>query len=147
MMRRRSFLFLAPACLLAVGKGQAAEGGLPPEVPLPSIAREVTVAEAAAILPQQPLTILDVRSAPEVTSQGRIPGSKHVDFFREDFAQAVLQNLKIDPARPCLVYCAIGGRSRRAAQKLADMGFKEVLVLKGGFNAWKKAGHPVETVK
>jgi rhodanese-related sulfurtransferase len=53
----------------------------------------------------------------------------------------------MDPASPCLIYCALGGRARHAAQRLADLGFKEVLVLKDGYNAWKQAGLPVEALK
>jgi rubrerythrin len=35
-----------------------------------------------------------------------------------------------------LVYCAVGGRSRLAAQMLSGKGFSEILNLTGGFKAW-----------
>jgi rubrerythrin len=50
------------------------------------------------------------------------------------------------PDQPVIVYCAIGGRSRVAAQLLAGQGFKEVYNLKGGIKAWQgaKAVGPTE---
>jgi rubrerythrin len=44
---------------------------------------------------------------------------------------------ELNPDKPTLVYCAIGGRSRVAAQVLAAKGFREVLNLSGGIKAWK----------
>lgn len=35
------------------------------------------------------------------------------------------------------------GSSAGVAQQLLDMGFTDVLVLKGGWNEWSKAGYPV----
>jgi 3-mercaptopyruvate sulfurtransferase SseA len=32
----------------------------------------------------------------------------------------------------------------RCGTKLRDVGFKDVTVLEGGFNAWEAAGYPVE---
>jgi rhodanese-related sulfurtransferase len=37
--------------------------------------------------------------------------------------------------------------SVRAAQQLMEMGFPQVMVLKGGYGAWKKAGYPLEPKK
>ncbi|VAV83833.1 hypothetical protein MNBD_BACTEROID02-1730, partial [hydrothermal vent metagenome] len=36
------------------------------------------------------------------------------------------------------LYCRSGGRSRKAAKILAEMGFKEIYDLKGGYMAWEK---------
>jgi rubrerythrin len=43
---------------------------------------------------------------------------------------------EIDSDKPILVYCAIGGRSRVAAQMLSGKGFKEIYNLSGGIKAW-----------
>ena len=69
--------------------------------------------------------------------------AKQLDFFHEQFAKEVLK-IGLDPAKPCLIYCALGGRAKRAAGVMAQAGFKEIVVLTDGFNAWKKAGKPVE---
>jgi len=42
------------------------------------------------------------------------------------------------------IYCAIGGRARRAAEKMSKLGYKEILLPKGSFTAWKEAGKPIE---
>jgi len=43
---------------------------------------------------------------------------------------------EIDSHKPVLVYCAIGGRSRVAAQMLAGKGFNQVINMAGGIKAW-----------
>lgn len=78
----------------------------------------------------QEVTILDVRQPGEY-EEGHIPGAKLVPM-------AVLTDSlhEIDRSKPVLVYCAIGGRSRIAAQTLAGKGFDQVINLSGGFKAW-----------
>jgi rubrerythrin len=44
---------------------------------------------------------------------------------------------ELDPEKPTIVYCAIGGRSRIASQFLAGKGFGEVYNLTGGIKAWE----------
>ena len=87
--------------------------------------------------------MIDVRSAVEFAEHGHLPHAQLVDYLRMDFVAAV-GTLKVDPAKPCIIYCALGGRARRAAEKLAKAGYKEILLPKGGFMAWKNAGKQVE---
>jgi rubrerythrin len=49
-----------------------------------------------------------------------------------------LSELKRD--KPAIAYCAIGGRSRAAAEMLAGRGFAEVYSLAGGIKAWQGGG-------
>lgn len=78
----------------------------------------------------QDVTVLDVRQPGEY-AEGHIPGAKLIPMA------ALTESLHdIDPARPVLVYCAIGGRSRIAAQTLAGKGYDHVINLSGGFKAW-----------
>jgi rhodanese-related sulfurtransferase len=115
-----------------------------PEVKLPPQAREASLEEVQKLIVGNPdIGILDVRTADEVTDLGRIAGAKHLDFFNEKFADE-LTKLGLDPAKPCIVYCALGGRAKRAAAILAQAGFKDIVLPSGGFNAWKKAGMPIE---
>ncbi|GAB6909867.1 Sulfurtransferase [Desulfosarcina cetonica] len=76
------------------------------------------------------VTILDVRQ-PKEYEAGHIPGA----------VLAPLPDLtdylpKLDKTKPVLVYCAVGGRSRVAAQLLSGQGFTNILNMAGGFNAW-----------
>ena len=136
---------LIPALLLI---GLVASAAPPlPEVKLPLQAREAPLDEVQKLIAEHPDTgILDVRTAEEVAELGRLPGARHLDFFNEHFA-VELPKLGLDPAKPCVVYCALGGRAKRAAAVLAEAGFKNILLPVGGFNAWKKAGKPVEAGK
>lgn len=80
-------------------------------------------------------TLLDVRQPTEYESE-HLPGAKLIPL--PDLGERIDE---IDAAKPTLVYCAIGGRSRIAAQMLSSKGFKEVYNLSGGIRAWasKKA--------
>lgn len=75
-------------------------------------------------------TLLDVRQAEEYES-GHIPGAKWIPL-----PELSSRLGEIDAQKPTLVYCAIGGRSRVAAQMLAGKGFQEVYNLSGGIKAW-----------
>ncbi len=44
---------------------------------------------------------------------------------------------EIDPSKTSMVYCAVGGRSRVAAQMLSGKGFKNVINVSGGYKAWQ----------
>ena len=51
---------------------------------------------------------------------------------------------KYDKTKPIFVYCRVGGRSAKAADKLSQMGFKEVYNLEGGIIQWTESGFPVK---
>ncbi len=86
-------------------------------------------------------TILDVRQPWEYEKE-HISGAKLIPL-----PQLSEKIGELDPEKPTIVHCAIGGRSRVAAQLLSGQGFKEVYNLKGGIVAWKgeKATGPVES--
>lgn len=112
----------------------------PPSVVLPATARYVTVAEARELLNQGKLGgIVDVRTPDEVSGKNHLPGARYVNLFVANFDESI-QRLELDRTRPCLVYCALGGRAARAASRLDALGFKEVLILQGGFEAWRRQG-------
>jgi rhodanese-related sulfurtransferase/rubrerythrin len=74
--------------------------------------------------------LLDVRQ-PEEYEAEHLPGAKLIPL-----AELGARISELDPEKPAIVYCAIGGRSRVAAQVLAGKGFKEVFNLSGGIKAW-----------
>lgn len=81
--------------------------------------------------PHGSVTILDVRQPGEYQG-GHLPGAKLIPL--PDLGERVNE---LDPAKPTVVYCAIGGRSRVAAQMLAGKNFREVYNLSGGYKAWQ----------
>jgi sulfur-carrier protein adenylyltransferase/sulfurtransferase len=78
-------------------------------------------------------TLLDVRQPEEYQSE-HLPGAKLIPL--PELGGRVPE---LDAQKPTIVYCAIGGRSRVAAQVLAAKGFREVFNLTGGIKAWSSA--------
>ncbi len=52
--------------------------------------------------------------------------------------------IEFDPERRLILYCSSGERSAIAAATLRSMGYRDVRVLEGGIEAWKREGLPVE---
>ena len=76
------------------------------------------------------VTLLDVRQ-PKEYETAHIPGSHLIPMGELDKRLE-----ELDPNEPVVVYCAIGGRSRVAAQMLAGKGFTQIYNLSGGIKAW-----------
>ena len=81
--------------------------------------------------------LLDVRT-PEEFSQGHLENALNINWFDEDFDKQVE---KIDKDETIYVYCKAGGRSAKAQQKLQAMGYKNVVNLEGGYDAWASKKH------
>ena len=82
------------------------------------------------------LAIIDVREYPEYAA-GAIEGSRLVPLSTVEREAA---QWKKD--QPVLLVCRSGKRAAQAASSLERLGFKNVHVLNGGFEAWKTAGLP-----
>jgi len=76
-------------------------------------------------------TILDVRQKGEY-ERSRIPGAILIPL--PELADRIEE---LDPEKPIISYCAVGGRSRAAVQLLTGKGFKEAYNLKGGLKSWE----------
>lgn len=99
---------------------------------------EVTVAELAAILADDPTTpVIDVRN-PEEYAAGRVPGAVLVPMHT---IPVRLQEIPND--RTVYLVCAVGGRSGQVAAWLEPQGYDVVNVL-GGTQAWAMSGLPLE---
>lgn len=98
----------------------------------PAEARETLARRGGAF------TLLDVRQPEEYASE-HLPGATLIPLPELSNRLA-----ELDPGRPTIVYCAIGGRSRIAAQMLAGKGWEKVFNLSGGIKAWRdeKAAGP-----
>ena len=87
--------------------------------------------------------LLDVRTAEEYNGQ-HIEGAQNLDWNAANF-EAQVQ--KLDPTKPVFVYCLSGGRSKKAAGKLAELGFKKIIELNGGILKWNAAGYAEPSAK
>ncbi len=80
--------------------------------------------------------LIDVRT-PEEFEAEKIENATNINWNADDF-EAKCKNL--DNSKPVFVYCKVGGRSAKAAAKLADMGFKTIYNLDGGIMKWNANG-------
>jgi rhodanese-related sulfurtransferase len=83
---------------------------------------------------------LDVRTEAEFQS-GHLAKAVNINYNSDNFMDVVS---KMDKSKNYYVYCAVGGRSARAADLMRANGFQHVFELIGGINAWKASGLPVE---
>lgn len=94
--------------------------------------RQVTTEEAVSIMQtEENYVILDVRTAQEFAS-GHIPGAAllpNETIGTEDIP------LLPDKDQLILVYCRSGNRSKQAAEKLAQLGYTNIVEF-GGINSW-----------
>lgn len=81
--------------------------------------------------------LLDVRE-PEEFAHGHVPGA--VNLPQADVATRLGE---IPQDRPVFVICQAGMRSLRVSQFLKQMGFARVASVRGGTEAWGKAGKPL----
>jgi len=84
--------------------------------------------------------VLDVRTKQE-RANGFLANSTHIDFYDEAFLDKL--NL-LDKTKPLYIYCMVGGRSSKAANKIVKAGFNEVYNLSGGFLKWSNNNLPIE---
>jgi rhodanese-related sulfurtransferase len=76
------------------------------------------------------VVLLDVREHDELAISA-VPGALHIPM-REVPGRLT----ELDPAKPLVVMCHSGGRSRRVAEFLKGNGFPNVFNLTGGIDAW-----------
>ncbi len=84
------------------------------------------------------MQILDVRT-PAEWAAGHIPGARH--FFVPELRDSIG---KLDRNRTTVTYCDTGYRASIATSVLQQEGFADVRTVPGSWQAWTKAGYPVE---
>lgn len=94
----------------------------------------------AAIDSKEKAVILDVRDGGEFAA-GHLPGAMNISRGTLEFvvfSKIPDQNTKI------YAYCKTGARCALAAKTLSDLGYKNVASMDAPYEAWVKAGYPVE---
>jgi len=92
------------------------------------------------LLSNDKIQLIDVRTVREYQS-GRITGSTLIPINDPTFSDKISM---LDKEKPVLIYCARGGRSNKASEMMAEMGFKEIYDLKEGITGWIEKGNPIE---
>ena len=78
--------------------------------------------------------LLDVRS-PEEFEGGHLENADNVNWNDINFVKTAKQ---YDKSKPIFVYCKAGVRGRKAANKLAELGFTNIYNLEGGIDKWNQ---------
>src|SRR4029453_14290475 len=92
--------------------------------------------------PQKPV-VLDVREKEEFR-QGYLPGAVSIP---RGFLEMQVEEKLPDKSTPIVAYCAGGTRSLLAGRILKELGYTNVVSMKGGFGGWKNKGLPVQEDK
>lgn len=105
---------------------------------------EVDLQQAEAAIRDADL-LIDVREADEY-SAAHIPGAINIprgllEFKLSNDPQLSDRQLKL------VLYCKNSGRSALAADALREMGYRNVLSLSGGIEAWQAAGRELLTAE
>src|SRR4051794_16766711 len=97
---------------------------------------DLSPTRVAELLEQDAIQLVDVRE-PYEREAGHVPGSRHVEL-----ASLTAEAPSIDPARPVVFVCRVGGRSAMAAWSFARAGY-DAHNLDGGMVAWAASGLPI----
>ena len=84
--------------------------------------------------------LIDVRT-PKEFKAGHIDGAENIHLYDKDFTERIN---KLDKDETVYVYCKAGGRSSEAVESLKLNGFKHIVELDGGTDAWSEAGKPLK---
>jgi|GEM_PF-102249 len=112
----------------------------------------IEAAEAKRLIDEKGYVLIDVRSVPEFNDE-HAAGAYNIPFLNKteqgmvsnpDFSE-VVQALVADKSQGVVTSCQMGGRSVRAAQELASLGYTSVADLRGGF-AGEKDGATGEVI-
>lgn len=131
----RAVTMLCMVSMQTLGQVQSTAYNLLLKTLLSHSVKEVSVAEA---LVMESGVLLDARAMNEF-KVSHIPGAQFVGY--DEFEIESLKNLSKD--KKIIIYCSMGYRSEKIAEKLKAEGFKEVYNLYGGIFEWVNQGNKI----
>ncbi|MDF1859356.1 MAG: rhodanese-like domain-containing protein [Verrucomicrobiales bacterium] len=118
------------------------DGDLFPEKDLKMKVENVGTARAKQLIDENPdLQIVDVRPERSYRSN-HLPGAVNVRYGGGEWDDEGAKSL--DPAKPALVYCDGGFRSRMSLSAFEKAGFTEIYHLHRGILSWRFRGNETE---
>ncbi len=106
----------------------------------------VTPSQAASLVGQRDIALVDLRERSEREKHGIIPGSLHAPYpdLQENIRKGgMLHELALSTGKRIVFYCAFGERSAMAVQAAQDAGIASACHIHGGLDAWRKVGGPL----
>jgi molybdopterin/thiamine biosynthesis adenylyltransferase/rhodanese-related sulfurtransferase len=95
--------------------------------------REVDTETADELRKRPGTLVIDIRE-PDEYEQGTVPGSLHIV---RGHLESNIEGRVPNRETPILLMCASGTRTVFAAETLGQLGYTDVVSIKGGFNRWK----------
>ena len=107
--------------------------------------------EAREVIDRENVMVIDVGEAWQIEQRGTIPGARNITRGELDI-KADTESPRRDPAlqdreQKIILTCGSGGKAILSAQILAEMGFTDVWVIKGGCRGWRAAGYELAPTK
>ncbi len=92
-----------------------------------------------------PAPLIDVRTPAEYRA-GHIPGARllPLDALAADGLEARLGENAVGRDQVLYLTCYSGARAQQAAERLMDAGYRNLVLIQGGTEAWERAGLPVK---
>ena len=84
--------------------------------------------------------LIDVRS-PEEFNKEHLKNAININWNASDFESEIKL---LNKNKPVFLYCKAGGRSMKAAVKLAELGFIQIYNLDGGIQSWNSENLPIK---
>jgi sulfur dioxygenase len=97
---------------------------------------EILPSEVVPMLTQEDVILIDIRE-PSEYEESFIPSAHLIPRGVLEFKIMELEKI-INPQNKIILYCRSGNRSALAAASLNKMGFRNVMSMIGGYEAWKK---------
>lgn len=93
--------------------------------------KTISLEEVKTLIDNKEAILLDVRNPEELKADGYILGSKNIPL-----GELEARMNELDKDAKYITFCAVGGRSQKAAALLANNGFKNILNAKEGMKTW-----------
>jgi rhodanese-related sulfurtransferase len=106
--------------------------------------------EAKTLLELDNYLLIDIRDIRELWKSGTVKGARHIprgmlEFWLDPESPYFKSELKVEIVK--ILYCASNWRSALASKALMEMGFTNVMHVKGGFQALIDAGFSIQKVE
>jgi rhodanese-related sulfurtransferase len=89
----------------------------------------------------EPMEVIDVRTPVEFR-EVHVDATRNVPLDRLQPTQ-FMEARGAESSQPLYVFCRSGNRAQKACQQFIDAGFKNVVLVEGGVQAWEANGLPV----
>ena len=106
--------------------------------------------EAKTLLELDNHLLIDIRDIRELWKSGTVKGARHIprgmlEFWLDPESPYFKSDLKVEMVK--ILYCASNWRSALASRALIEMGFSDVMHVKGGFQSLVDAGFSIQKVE